>query len=147
MRKLVKKLLLELKIDILDYYPYEEHSDNSYSFIDKRNYRNILQYNNLANNGILIKFGTEYRGYKKINPGIQTRLKDEKVFNTYLSILFNELLPKYNYILYEPMNEDRSYDMRRAKLYKIGIEKYLNHDKWELKQKGSEWIIEKKNIL
>jgi hypothetical protein len=141
-KDLIRKILLEFKLDKNNYYEYIG-GNLIYRFEDVSGNKNILQLIEIEGNGVHIKFSVS--NFKtNINSGSQTRLKDEKVFNTYLKIIFDKIIPsnKYDYIEYKPMNEDGSYDNRRARLYQIGVNKYIPKG-WALAQEGELWKLMK----
>lgn len=142
MRHLIKKILLEFQLNKNNYYGYVD-GDLIYRFDDDSGNKNILQLIEKEDGGVHIKFSVS--NFKtNINSGSQTKLKDEKVFNTYLKIIFDKIIPsnKYEYIEYKPMNEDGSYDSRRARLYQMGINKYLPKG-WFLVKVGKIWKLMK----
>ena len=138
-----KNILTEIHISKDNYYLYKNNG-NIYSFKDDYGNKNLLQLLPRLDDGVYIKFSVN-NVKKNISPGVQTRLKDSKVFNTYLKILFDDILDnkKYRYVEYRPTNEDGSYDIRRAKLYQIGINKYIDNNTWSLNQYEETWKIEK----
>jgi hypothetical protein len=137
------KILNEIIINKNDYYPYENRG-NIFFFKDEYGNKNLLQLIDRKDGGVYIKFGVS-NIKNNISPGVQTRIKDPKVFNTYLKILFDDILinRKYLYVEYKPINEDGTYDDRRERLYQIGINKYIQNTDWGLNQYGETWKIEK----
>jgi hypothetical protein len=137
------KMLNEITINKNDYYTYQNRGD-IFFFKDEYGNKNLLQLIDRKDGGVYIKFGTS-NIKNNISPGAQTRIKDPKVFNTYLKILFDDILinRKYLYIEYRPINEDGTYDERRSRLYQIGVNKYIQGTDWNLNQYGETWKIEK----
>jgi hypothetical protein len=143
MKELIKNVLLEVSIDKSNTYEYDGNGDK-FMFKDKSGTRNFLQIKDKGDGGIIIKFSA-VNNHLDINIGDRTHLKDEKVFNTYLHILIDIVLNSgVDYVEYKPSDKHNRYDKYRARLYKIGLNKYLDKSKWVLNNYGEIWKIERK---
>lgn len=138
------ELMTEI-INLAFHYDYDRKRKNAWYFTDKANiYHFIIIHKKLTGNldQAEVKFGwvdilTGQPRYDK--PGTY----DEKIFNTHLYILINEILPLHlntfeDGIILTPTDE------LRYRLYRIALNKELNKSKYSLIEINKTLIIKSK---
>jgi hypothetical protein len=134
--------LVEFQVDPGNHYDYINGGKGFYTFIDKNGYKHFSR---------LIKENDRWEikiGYfdKESNRPVYERPKiyknleyDEKVFNTHVHIVINELLPYF--FEHELVSEDEkvlyfpALDAPRYRLYRIAINKFVDKSKFVVDSK------------
>jgi len=123
-------IILEV-LDIENYYHFEHGRKNMWTFYDRTGLKHFIvigkDLDDAELNVMEIKFGWLHNDKPRYD---KSKSHDEKVFNTHLYILFNELLPYF--YKYDLSYNLKPTDKYRYRLYRIAINKYINKKEYEL---------------
>lgn len=115
----------QFKFDINNIYPIDEKENLKLvkGFRDSEGILNLIKGKEI-DDALEIKF---YWIDSNGNPTYDKRKTyDPKIFNTFLNLFINYFLNLSNYIVLQPM------DIYRFRLFRIALNKYLDHEKWDM---------------
>ena len=140
--------LAEILITPTDFYSYISEGRGFYTFIDRENYKHFdrLVFNNDRWELKLGYFDKDTARPVYDRPKIYKDLKyDEKVFNTHLKIVLDELIPYFFERTTIPDNEKILYlpalDVPRYRLYKIALLKFIDTKTYKIELSPEDKLI------